>query len=146
MHRIACMTDQNQQQPSTSNTSTELQQELDPRVSRLVRFGRRHPTATVAGIAVAGLVGGVEMLAGVLLGAGVAAVIARPGAGRTRELSGQTRGLMSRFLGRTPQEMKDRARAVVLAARGKITPPEHEQRQPVPQPSTSGEAEHATPA
>jgi hypothetical protein len=104
----------------------------DQSIDRLVRFGREHPALTIAGLAGAGLLGGLEMAVGVLLGAGVASLIRRRNGHATAEAAGEAKRRVRQMLDRTPHEIRERARAVVLAARGKITPPH--------------EAERATPA
>ena len=113
---------------------------------QLVRFGRAHPALTIVGVAGVGLAGGLEMAAGVVLGAGFAALIGRSndrgrgmaepapearGRGMT-EPAPETRGRMRQLLDRTPHDLKQRARAVVLAARGKITPPPEAEHKPPP--------------
>lgn len=93
--------------------------------SRLVRFGREHPALTVAGLAGAGLLGGIEVAAGVLLGAGVVALIRRPSRAATPEPRTEPRGPMRRTLDQLPHDLSDlkqRARAVMLAARGQNGP------------------------
>jgi hypothetical protein len=91
----------------------------------------------VAGLVGAGLVGGIEMATGVLLGAGVAALIRRkgaPSAEPSAEPPAATRGRMRRLLDRAPHdlhELKERARAVMLAARGDLgLPPEAQRARP----------------
>jgi hypothetical protein len=80
---------------------------------RFARFGRKHPAWTIAGLAAAGLIGGVEMAAGVLLGAGVIALLrARPSAPEP-EAPARSHDL---------QDLKDRARAIVKAAKGELVP------------------------
>ncbi len=63
------------------------------------------------------------MAAGVVLGAGFAALIGRSNGRGMVEPAPEPRGRMRQLLDRTPHELKQRARAVMLAARGKITPP-----------------------
>src|SRR5690606_30202632 len=91
-------------------------------LDRLIRFGREHPTLTVVGLAGAGLLGGLEMAAGVLIGAGVAAAIRRRSGRAVAEPAREARGRLRRAIDRTRHDLGERARAVVLAARGKITP------------------------
>jgi hypothetical protein len=74
-----------------------------------VRFGRRHPMWTIVGVAAAGLAGGVEMAAGVLLGAAALALLRRTEAKPPPEAPREHPGL---------QKLRDRAHAVVMAARG----------------------------
>jgi hypothetical protein len=119
---------------------------------RLVRFGREHPALTIAGLAGAGLFGGLEMAAGIVLGAGVAALVRRPNGHSTAEPAREIRGRMRQMLDRAPHELKERARAVLLAARGKITAPpgaEHEAPAPVheaPAPRPEATATQGAPA
>lgn len=90
-----------------------------------MRFGRRHPALTVAGLAGAGLFGGVELATGVLLGASVAALIRRPNGAAPTQSAARRAGGLHRFLARTPHdlhELKERARSVMQAARGDFTP------------------------
>ena len=87
-----------------------------------IAFARRHPALTLIGTAGAGLVGGLELAAGVVIGAGIAALI-RPQDGHAAvagapEARDRTRALM----GRLRPEVKKRARAMVQAARGKLDP------------------------
>jgi len=90
-------------------------------------FARRHPIMTVLGAASLGLFGGIEMAAGVLLGAGVyAALRVRQGRGTvTREIPQEPEDVEQRtrgILDRASPELVSRAKAVVQAARGKIGP------------------------
>jgi hypothetical protein len=105
---------------------TTQQPESSHRESRLAHFGRRHRALTVAGVAAAGLLGGVEMAAGVLIGVGVAALLRRPSeapaaAPAVSESSGQTHARMHELR----QRVEERARAVISAARGEIGVPGH---------------------
>src|SRR5574338_715443 len=128
------------QQTSTTEMPPEMAEASapmpeSPRDGRLMQFGRRHPVLTVAGLAGVGLVGGLEMAAGVLVGAGVTALIRRRDhTARLREgthheeaqppeAQHEGPGRMRRMLERAPQDLlawRERARAVVLAARGEI--------------------------
>jgi hypothetical protein len=73
-------------------------------------FLRRHPALTVLGAASIGVLGGAEMVAGVVLGAGVAALLGRaPHAHAAREHH-RIRDRVSRA--------SERARAIVHAALG----------------------------
>jgi hypothetical protein len=114
--------------PKVSEREREREREKDQPMGRLVRFGREHPALTVAGLAGAGLLGGLEMAVGVLLGAGVAALIKRPNGHAAAETAREARSRVRQMLDRTPHELRERARAVVLAARGKITPPHEAER------------------
>lgn len=148
------MTDE---QTSTSETPPEMAEQAAPMPeprhgSRLMQFGRKHPVLTVAGLAGAGLVGGIEMAAGVLLGAGVTALMRRRNTagwlqGETRheeppheEAHHERRQRMREMLARAPhdlQGLRERARAVVLAARGEIHAPAAQREQ---RPAESSEA------
>ena len=111
-------------------SETDVHGELHPASAQHVGFARRHPIMTVLGAAGLGLFGGIEMAAGVLLGAGVyAAVRGRRRSGAAHEIKEEvqeeaedvgerTRGILDRA---TP-ELRQRARAIVQAARGKIGP------------------------
>ena len=109
--------------------------------NRLLRFGQRHPALTVAGIAGAGLFGGIEMAAGVLLGAGVAALIRRRGNGVAEPVtSAERHGRIHRILERTPHDLRDlkqRARAVMSAALGESSPEPSMPQQKPAEPSGS---------
>jgi hypothetical protein len=82
----------------------------------MMAFARRHPVAAVLGAAGVGLFGGFEIAAAILVGAGVAAIVARgqraPQAHVVRE---KARGVFARR-----PELKNRARAVVDAVRGRV--------------------------
>lgn len=88
----------------------------------LVQIGREHPVLTIAALAGAGLVGGIEMAAGVLLGAGIAAWLRRgPATEAAAESHEEAPGRLRRVMARAPHdlhELRERARAVVHAARG----------------------------
>jgi len=103
-----------------TNQQAEAPQPEQGREGGVAGFGRRHPAWTIAGLATAGLAGGIEMAAGVLLGAAVLALLRRPDSSRTTEAPAQPRG--QRF---DLQRLKDRAHAVMLAARGELGPPAH---------------------
>lgn len=138
------------QEPSTTVTESPPHNPNDvafhERPSRLVSFAREHPALTVAGVAGAGLIGGIEMAAGVLLGAGVAGLIRGLHGGATDERAMETRGRVRRVVDRTPHdlhELKERGRAMLLAARGKITAPpteHHDTRPGSPEPGATHEA------
>lgn len=148
------------QQTSTTETPPEMAEPSAPMTEpphdgRLMQFGRKHPVLTVAGLAGVGLVGGIEMAAGVLVGAGVTALIrgrnrtarlregphpeqAQPPEAQVSPPKAQAQppeaqhegpGRMRRMLERAPQDLlawRERARAVMLAARGEIhAPAEH---------------------
>src|SRR5690242_4130014 len=107
---------------------TTQQPETSHRDGRLVRFGRKHPGLTIAGVAAAGLFGGIEVAAGVLVGAGVAALLRRPSESPAQpepsvrpETSAQPETRMHELR----QRFEERARAVISAARGEIGAPAH---------------------
>ena len=79
----------------------------------LMRFAREHPALSVLAAAGIGLFGGVEVAAGMLIGAGVVAALRGTGGTKLRERA-------RAFLDRAPPHLRERARAVVQAARGKI--------------------------
>jgi hypothetical protein len=103
-----------------------------PHVSKALTFARQHPALSVLGAATVGLFGGLELAAGMILGAGVAALINRhqQPAGATESHGMRERA--RRAFERTPQEARKRVRAVVQAARGKLPPVE---APPEPQPA-----------
>ncbi|NVB82485.1 MAG: hypothetical protein HOV81_29165 [Kofleriaceae bacterium] len=82
-------------------------------------YARRHPALTAIGAAAVGLLGGVEVAAGVLIGAGVMALTrARDGRqiqDEAKEMKERGRQVMSRM-----PDVKERARAVMQAARGRL--------------------------
>ena len=80
----------------------------DTTESRLRAFARKHPIVSVVGAAGIALLGGVEVAAGVLAGAGLATILQR----RSSEH-------VSREGHHLPDVIRDRARAVVDAAFGK---------------------------
>lgn len=88
----------------------------------MIAFARRHPALTVIGTAGAGLLGGLELAAGVVIGAGVAALVrATDGhapVAKPHEEGDGARTLMQRL----SPELTKRVRAVVQAARGKLAP------------------------
>lgn len=103
-------------------------------------FVRHHPVVTVLGAAGVGLIGGPEVAFGVVLGAGVAVLIDRRGAGRSVRATVEAgaadaaqgarhvRQRAREILDGAPEIVKQRARAVFQAVRGQIAPvPEPEQ-------------------
>ncbi len=84
------------------------------RRSRVVAFARRHPVVAVLGAATASLIGGLEVATGVLIGAGVLALLRSHGeAVMHAEPSAQSASSV---------DLRARARAVMQAARGKLEP------------------------
>jgi hypothetical protein len=111
-----------------------------PRLGNLMTFVRHHPVVTVLGAAGVGLIGGPEVAFGVVLGAGVAVLIDRRGAGRSVRATVEAgaadaaqgarhvRQRAREILDGAPEIVKQRARAVFQAVRGQIAPvPEPEQ-------------------
>jgi hypothetical protein len=141
------MSDTSEQSSSIATAATEPPAKANatgPRPywpNRLVRFGREHPALTIVGVAGVGLAGGLEMAAGVVLGAGVAALIGRSDGRGMAEPAPEIRGRMRQLLDRTPHDLRQRARAVMLAARGKITPPPEAEHKPPPPKPEAGATE-----
>jgi hypothetical protein len=113
-----------------------------PRLGNLMTFARHHPVVSVLGAAGVGLIGGPEIAFGVMLGAGIAVLIDRRGAGRSAgatveagaadaaEGARHVRQRAREILDGAPGIVKQRVRAVVQAVRGQIAPvPEHEHEQ-----------------
>ncbi len=92
-----------------------------------MRFGRRHPGLAIAGVAAAGLFGGIEVAAGVLVGAGVAALLRRPSErpAQPEPAQPETSAQPEAKLHELRQRFEERARAVISAARGEIGAPAH---------------------
>lgn len=103
----------------------DLKTKAESGLDRALGFAKSHPIASVLGVAGFGLLGGIELVAGVAIVAGVA------GLARSPELRDRARSL----LGRAPHEVRERARAVVQAVRGKNAPADAAERAPEPQPS-----------
>jgi ElaB/YqjD/DUF883 family membrane-anchored ribosome-binding protein len=124
----------------TTEGGTRTSQELTPhRPDGAIRFAREHPAASVLGAAAVGLFGGIELAAGLVLGAGLFSLL-RPKKGESPIESQAVRDRARRVLERTPRELLKRARAVVQAARGKVAPveesPEATQQRPSSPPAT----------
>jgi hypothetical protein len=108
-------------------------------------FARRHPALSVIGVAGAGLLAGPELALGVVLGAGVAVLIDRRAGGRVERLveeeavrraggrverveeeavdtARSVRRRARQIFDAEAEIVKQRARAVVQAARGQILP------------------------
>ena len=104
-----------QEEQAAPDTSRARGSALD----RLWRFARAHPLASILGVAGFGLFGGIELAGGVLIGAGIAAALrGRPGdLQRAEETARTVRHRARSFLARAPHEVRERARAVVDAAR-----------------------------
>lgn len=108
------MTDTKQEQAAPETTSIDERKQP----SGALEYARRHPAMTAIGAAAIGLLGGVELAAGVLIGAGVMAV-AR--ARDQKSIEEEAHDLKERGRKIMP-DMKQRARAVVKAARGELQP------------------------
>ncbi|HEX7841284.1 MAG TPA: hypothetical protein VF469_27590 [Kofleriaceae bacterium] len=108
-------------------------------MGKLLSFPRRHPALSVIGVAGAGLLAGPELALGVVLGAGVAVLVHRRAEGRSEgrseggvesrikhvekdavEAARSVRQRAREIFG--AKTVKQRARAVVQAARGQISP------------------------
>jgi hypothetical protein len=81
----------------------------------LMAFARRHPLAAVLGAAGIGLFGGVEIAAAMLVGAGVAAIVRGQSAPQAHVVREKAREVVAR-----KPELKNRARAIVDAVRGRV--------------------------
>lgn len=101
----------------------ETHEETPKDLEKVTGFFRRHPVLAVLGTAGAGLIGGIELAFGVVLGAGVAALVGKPGAARTAatEVKEETAHAGERIAKLTP-EVQKRARAILQAARGRLAP------------------------
>lgn len=102
--------------------ATTQQPETSKHEGRLARFSRKHPVLTFGGLAAVGLLGGVELAAGMLAGAGVAALLRRPSSPFVESESSSQRPTRMHEL---RQRFEERARAVVSAARGEAVVPGH---------------------
>jgi ElaB/YqjD/DUF883 family membrane-anchored ribosome-binding protein len=87
-------------------------------LDRMWQFARRHPALSILGAAGLGLLGGVEVAGGMLIGAGVMLAL-RSKTGETGEHAHAVRHRARSILARAPREVRERARAVVDAARGR---------------------------
>lgn len=101
------------QAPQAMPDETERAPE-DHEHAGLWKAARAHPALSVLGAAGLGLLGGFELAAGVLIGAGVIAALRHTPNGSLRERAKQ-------ILDRAPHDLRERARALVQAARGKTT-------------------------
>jgi hypothetical protein len=91
--------------------------------TKLKSFARRHPGLSVLGLAGIGLLGGVELAAGMLVGAGILALMQR-----SPKESQAVRDRARELLDRAPRELRERVRAVVQAVRGQTAPTSTEQQ------------------
>src|SRR5262249_36648442 len=87
--------------------------------SKIRKFARKHPVATSVGVGGLGLIGGPEVAVGMLIGAGVLAVLRRDGGADGERRERTVRERSRNFVDRVPRIVRDRARAIVDAARGK---------------------------
>lgn len=97
------MQDANQQAPSPVG------------VGKLRTFAREHPALTAIGLGGIGLFAGVELASGMLIGAGITALLRRQPGHDHHTLREKSRAAAARV----PHAMRERARAVFEAARGK---------------------------
>lgn len=125
-----------QQHPS-AKTSSETQTEEIAEItdgehrSRTMLLARRHPLLTVAGVATVGLFGGIELAAGVLLGAGVAALVRGRGSravspqqavATAESAPAQEEETVGAYVDRMAPEIRKRVKAVMQAVRGQLSP------------------------
>ena len=129
-------TESGAESPPRSDLSSPSSSYASPRLGRLLSFARRHPALSVIGVAGAGLLAGPELALGVVLGAGVAVLIDRRSGGRVERVEERVerveeeavdtaRGVRRRarqIFDAEAEIVKQRARAVVQAARGQIPP------------------------
>ena len=110
--------------PPRSDLSSQSSPSANPRLRKVMSFVRRHPAVSVLGIAGAGLLAGPELALGVVLGVGVAALIDRKSERRVEEEAVEAARSVRQRARQIfdPETMKQRARAVVQAARGQIPP------------------------
>lgn len=115
-------------QDANQNTSSSQS------VSKLRTFAREHPGLTAVGLGCIGLVAGPELAGGILIGAGVTALLRRE---RHREAAHEHHTLREKsraFAQHVPHVVRDRARAVVDAARGKRTQAQEPDYEPLRKP------------
>ena len=110
--------------PKSAEVKSDVKEEAKPAEDKpqaseiphgVVAFARRHPVAMVLGAAGIGLFGGIEIAAAMLVGAGVAAIVRGQSAPRAHVVREKARSVLARR-----PELKNRARAVVDAVRGRI--------------------------
>ncbi len=153
MHDLASMnierethdpnTSQNSEHPGAAEATTDSKKKMQsaPEVehaargglSRVTRFAREHPAVSVLGAAGIALFGGIDIALGVLVGAAVAAfahVEKRDRSQAADDAAAQARGVRDRARSLFDHEIKDRARAIVEAARNKIASEPGEDRAP----------------
>lgn len=109
--------------PPLVSKETARPQSAHPHVEEALSYAREHPALSILGVAGVSLLGGLELAAGLLLGAGVSTLLFQKN--RHKPHAPQAVGDRARrLLDRTPRELLKRGRAVVQAARGKIAPAE----------------------
>lgn len=114
-------TDQNRNEaPDTEEAATKTIDHRWP-LGRAVQYARAHPKVAVLGAAGIGLFGGLEIAVAMLVGAGIAAFV-HAGSGEVERAQPLAE--------RAQKKVRERARAVVQAARGKIAPIETSERAP----------------
>jgi hypothetical protein len=106
--------------PDTQETPTKAIDHRSP-LDRAVQYARAHPKLSVLGAAGLGLFGGLEVAVAMLVGAGIAAFV-HAGIGEVERAQAPAE--------RAQSKVKERARAVVQAVRGKIAPIEPRERAP----------------
>lgn len=107
------------------------------RPGRVMTFARKHPVLTIAGLGGAGLLGGAELAGGILLGAGLHAMLSRRGSRDKLEVPHTLREKSRAFADRMPPVVRQRARAVVDAARGRTQPTPPSEQKPPAEPAAS---------
>jgi hypothetical protein len=113
----------------------ELQAAGEHAGTGLGALARRHPALTVAGAATLGLFGGIEVAAGIVVGAAVFAWVrdrAAPGVAKPH----RARELAHELWSELPRTVRERTRAIIDAARGKPTGQPPTGQPPTGQPST----------
>jgi hypothetical protein len=98
------------------------------REGRVMTFARKHPVLAMAGIGGAGLLGGAELAGGILIGAGLHAMLSRRGSREKLHVPHSLREKSRAFAERMPPVVRQRARAIVDAARGKQRSAQQEQK------------------
>ena len=90
---------------------------------RLRHVAQEHPIVTVLGLGGLGLIGGIELAAGMLIGAGVAAALRIRRGAENEPTAHSVREKRRAIVDRMPHVVKERARAVIDAALGKTESP-----------------------
>lgn len=105
---------------ASDTASSDTASDDRARPGRVLSFASEHPLLAILGVAGIGLVGGVELAAGVLIGAGAAAALRA----RTPGPDGGVRRRARTLVERAPRKLRERARAVFQAALGELPPRE----------------------